>query len=40
MSTMSLEDYIARISYKEEREVFHGRMTNIRMSSEEHRLIA
>lgn len=30
MSTMSLEDYIARIGYKEEGEVFHGRISNIR----------
>ena len=30
MSTMKLDDYIARIDYDEEREVFHGRINNIR----------
>ncbi|MEX0383163.1 type II toxin-antitoxin system HicB family antitoxin [Spiribacter sp. 1M153] len=30
MSTMKLDDYTARISYDEDREVFHGRIINIR----------
>ena len=30
MSTMKLDDYIARIDYDEDREVFHGRIINIR----------
>ena len=30
MSTMKLGDYIARITYDEEREIFHGRIINIR----------
>lgn len=30
MSTMKLNDYVARIDYDEEREMFHGRIINIR----------
>jgi len=30
MSTMKLDDFLARIDYDEEREVFHGRIINIR----------
>jgi len=30
MSTMKLDDFIARIDYDDERKVFHGRIINIR----------